>query len=40
MNMPRENYPEINTNEVFISSVFPGNTAEDMERLITNPLEE
>ena len=40
MNMPRENYPEINTNEVFISSVFPGNTAEDMERLITDPLEE
>lgn len=40
MNLPRENYPEINTNEVFISSVFPGNTAEDMERLITDPLEE
>ncbi|MDG1057663.1 MAG: efflux RND transporter permease subunit [Flavobacteriaceae bacterium] len=40
MSMPRENYPEINTNEVFISSVFPGNTAEDMERLITDPLEE
>ena len=38
--MPRENYPEINTNEVFVSSVFPGNTAEDMERLITDPLEE
>ena len=40
LSMPRENYPEINTNEVFISSVFPGNTAEDMERLITDPLEE
>jgi multidrug efflux pump len=40
LNMPRENYPEINTNEVFVSSVFPGNTAEDMERLITDPLEE
>ena len=40
ISMPRENYPEINTNEVFISSVFPGNTAEDMERLITDPLEE
>ena len=39
-NMPRENYPEINTNEIYISSVFPGNTAEDMERLITDPLEE
>ena len=40
LNMPRENYPEINTNEVFVSSVFPGNTPEDMERLITDPLEE
>ena len=39
LNMPRENYPEINTNEVFVSSVFPGNTAEDMERpwIATNP---
>jgi multidrug efflux pump subunit AcrB len=40
MNLPRENYPEINTNEVFVSSIYPGNTAEDMERLITDPLEE
>ena len=40
LSLPRENYPEINTNEVFVSSVFPGNTAEDMERLITDPLEE
>ena len=40
LSMPRENYPEINTNEVFVSSVFPGNTAEDIERLITDPLEE
>ena len=40
ISMPRENYPEINSNDVFISSVFPGNTAEDMERLITDPLEE
>ena len=40
MNLPRENYPEINTNEVFVSSLYPGNTAEDIERLITDPLEE
>lgn len=40
LNLPRENYPEINTNEVFVSSIYPGNTAEDMERLITDPLEE
>tara|TARA_Y100001960_G_scaffold333616_1_gene439714 strand:- start:6191 stop:9646 length:3456 start_codon:yes stop_codon:yes gene_type:complete len=38
--MPRENYPEIKENKIFISSVFPGNTAEDIERLITDPLEE
>ena len=40
LNLPRENYPEINTNEVFVSSLYPGNTAEDIERLITDPLEE
>ena len=40
LTLPRENYPEINTNEVFVSSVYPGNTAEDIERLITDPLEE
>ena len=40
INLPRENYPEINSNEVFVSSVYPGNTAEDIERLITDPLEE
>ena len=38
--MPRENYPEIKENIIFVSSVFPGNTAEDIERLITDPLEE
>ncbi len=40
ISMPRENFPEINSNEVFVSSLFPGNTAEDIERLITDPLEE
>ncbi|MEL0299145.1 MAG: efflux RND transporter permease subunit, partial [Flavobacteriaceae bacterium] len=39
-NMPRESFPEINDTKVFISTVFPGNTAEDIERLITDPLEE
>ena len=39
-NMPREEYPEIKENQIFVSSVFPGNTAEDIERLITDPLEE
>ncbi|RXP44493.1 efflux RND transporter permease subunit [Lutibacter sp. HS1-25] len=39
-NMPRENFPEIKETKIYISSVFPGNTAEDIEKLITNPLEE
>ena len=38
--MPRESFPEINDTKVFISTVYPGNTAEDIERLITDPLEE
>ena len=40
LTLPRENYPEINTNEIFVSSIYPVNTAEDIERLITDPLEE
>ena len=40
INLPRENFPEINNNQVFVSSVYPGNTAEDIERLITDPLED
>jgi len=38
--MPRENFPEINETKIYISSVYPGNTAEDIEKLITNPLED
>tara|TARA_S200000501_G_scaffold314309_1_gene306179 strand:- start:9127 stop:12555 length:3429 start_codon:yes stop_codon:yes gene_type:complete len=40
ISMPRENFPEINDTKVFVSTVFPGNTAEDTERLVTAPLEE
>ena len=40
LSLPRENFPEINSNVIFVSSVYPGNTAEDVERLITDPLEE
>ena len=32
-NMPREEYPEIKENIVFVSSIYPGNTAEDVESL-------
>ena len=39
-NMPRESFPEISDTRVFVSAVFPGNTAEDVERLIVDPLEE
>jgi len=37
--MPRENFPEINETKIYISSVYSGNTAEDIEKLITDPLE-
>ncbi|MEK9614035.1 MAG: efflux RND transporter permease subunit [Flavobacteriaceae bacterium] len=38
--MPRETFPEINDTKVFVSTVYPGNTAEDIERTVTDPLEE
>ena len=38
--MPREDFPEVNDTRVFVTAVFPGNTAEDIERLIVDPLEE
>lgn len=38
--MPRENFPEVNETKIYISTLFPGNTAEDIEKLITDPLED
>lgn len=38
--MPREDFPEVKETKIYISSLYPGNTAEDIERLITDPLEE
>ena len=38
--MPRETFPEIKETKIYISSVYPGNTAEDIEKLITDPLED
>ena len=35
--MPRESFPEIQETKIYVSSLFPGNTAEDIEKLITNP---
>lgn len=37
--MPREDFPEIIENKVYISSIFPGNSAEDVEKLVIKPLE-
>ena len=38
--MPRESFPEINDTKIFVSTIYPGNTAEDIERTVTDPLEE
>ncbi|PCI11851.1 MAG: copper transporter [Flavobacteriaceae bacterium] len=38
--MPRESFPEIKETKIYISSIFPGNTAEDIEKLITDPIED
>ncbi|GAB1856997.1 efflux RND transporter permease subunit [Flavobacteriaceae bacterium MHTCC 0001] len=38
--MPRENFPEVKETKIYISSVYPGNTAEDIEKLITDPIED
>lgn len=38
--MARENFPEINETKIYISAPYPGNTAEDIEKLIVDPLED
>ncbi|ADV49067.1 efflux RND transporter permease subunit [Cellulophaga sp. E16_2] len=38
--MPRENFPEVNETKIYVSTIFPGNTAEDIEKLIIDPLED
>ncbi|ADY29502.1 MULTISPECIES: efflux RND transporter permease subunit [Cellulophaga] len=40
MAMPREDFPEVIETKIYISTPYPGNTAEDIERLITDPLED
>jgi multidrug efflux pump len=37
--MPREEFPEVVETKIFISTIYPGNTAEDIEKLIIDPLE-
>ena len=38
--MPREEFPEVSETKIYISTLYPGNTAEDIERLIVDPLED
>ncbi len=38
--MPREDFPEVKETKIYVSTLYPGNTAEDIERLITDPLED
>jgi len=39
MAMPRENFPEINIPQIYVATPYPGNSALDVEKLITKPLE-
>ena len=38
--MPRELFPEINSSNIFVTTIFPGNNAEEIEKLVTDPLEQ
>ena len=38
--MPREEFPEVIETKIYVSTVYPGNTAEDIERLVIDPLED
>ena len=39
ISMPRENFPEIVIPQIYIATPYPGNSALDVEKLITKPLE-
>ena len=36
ISLPRESFPEINETNIYISTPYPGNTAEDIERFVTD----
>lgn len=38
--MPKESFPEISVSTIFVSTVYPGNSAEDVEKFVTEPLED
>ncbi|WP_405611471.1 efflux RND transporter permease subunit [Polaribacter sp. Asnod1-A03] len=40
LTMARENFPEVKETKIYISTAYPGNTAEDIEKLITDPIED
>ncbi len=40
ISMPRESFPEVVQNNIYISSIFPGNSAEDVEKVVTKELED
>ncbi|MCP4124724.1 MAG: efflux RND transporter permease subunit [Bacteroidetes bacterium] len=37
--MPRESFPEISQPEIYIGTIYPGNSPVDIENLITRPIE-
>ncbi len=40
LNLPREEFPEISLDRVVVTVVFPGATADDVEELLTRPVED
>lgn len=38
--MPRESFPEISVSTIYVSTIHPGNSAEDVEKFVTEPLED
>ena len=38
-NLPKENFPDISTPQIFVSVVHPGTSPSDMENLIAKPIE-
>ncbi len=40
LNVPKEAFPEIPFPKMFINTAYPGSSAEDMENLVTRPLEQ
>jgi multidrug efflux pump subunit AcrB len=39
VSMPRENFPEIVVPQIYVATPYPGNSALDIEKLITKPIE-